>query len=85
MDAGSAPDKEVNAEQPKDTTSAAKPAATDAKDKNAAKKPAANAKPGYSPILDAEIEMIGVSNKAHKKTRNVIQVLYVKAGGNAMV
>lgn len=51
--------------------------------KPAAKAP--TAAPSYSPILDENIELVGISNKAHKKTKNVIQVLYVKNEGNAMV
>lgn len=41
--------------------------------------------PGNSPILDAGVELVGISNKAHKKCKNVIQVLYVKAATNALV
>ena len=31
-----------------------------------------------SPILNAEIQSVGISNKAHKTVVNLIQVLYVK-------
>ena len=41
--------------------------------------------PGSSPILDAGVELVGISNKAHKKCKNVIQVLYCKAATNALV
>lgn len=51
-----------------------------------AKKPAAApTKPGYSPILDEAVTTVGICNKAHKKTQNIIQVLYCKASTNAMV
>ena len=40
---------------------------------------------GYSPILDETVEMVGISNKAHQKTVNVIQVLYCKSSTNAMM
>lgn len=42
-------------------------------------------KPGYSPILDDEVQNVGISNKVHPKTINLIQVLYVKSVSNAMV
>lgn len=51
--------------------------------KKDAKKPAAII--GYTPVLDEAVEQVGVSNKAHKKTVNVIQVLYCKTAGNAMM
>ena len=73
-DAGAAPDKSTGEEAKKETAAAAK--------KPAAAAPAA---PGYSPILDSEVTMIGVSNKSHKKTINLIQVLYCSPAGNAMV
>jgi len=69
-----APDKgEADAKKPAG-------AATDA-----SKKVATPTKPSYSPILDADITSIGVCNKAHKRTQNVIQVLYVKSATNAMM
>ena len=84
------PNSMGDAEESKATTAAApkeaaKPAATDNKKKTTDKKTAAATKPGYSPVLDEELTMIGCSNKAHKKTTNVIQVLYVKNAVNAMV
>ena len=62
-----------DAEESKATTAAApkeaaKPAATDNKKKTTDKKTAAATKPGYSPVLDEELTMIGCSNKAHKKS-----------------
>ena len=74
-DSSAAPDKGTGEEAKKETAAPKKPAAKDA----------APANPGYSPILDDTITMIGVSNKSHKKTINVIQVLYCGATGNAMV
>lgn len=68
--------KEAPEAQPKDTKKA------DAK-KKPAEKVAAPA--GYLPIMDKELTMVGVSNKPHQKTQNVIQVLYVKSAVNAMV
>ena len=53
-----------------------------------AKKPAAGAAPatvGYTPILDSEVSMVGICNKAHKRSVNLIQVLYCKSVGNAMM
>ena len=65
---------------------APKPAAKDAKDAKKDKKAAtAKAPPAYTPILDENLSMVGVCNKAHKKTQNIIQVLYVKNAVNAMV
>ena len=75
--ATSAPDKGEAADPAK------KPATATADKKPATA--AAPAKPGYSPILDADVTCIGVCNKAHKKTQNVIQVLYVKSSTNAMM
>lgn len=50
-------------------------------------KPAVGTKPSYSAIIDAEVHMVGICNKVHKKTVNVIQVLYIKSNStaNAMV
>ena len=67
-----------------------------AKDPNAAKDPkaakdtktakaGAPTKPIYSPILDEDVSQVGICNKAHPKTVNVIQVLYVKQVTNALV
>lgn len=64
---------------------ASKKPATTADKKPATATAAAPAKPGYSPILDADVTCIGVCNKAHKKTQNVIQVLYVKSSTNSMM
>lgn len=41
--------------------------------------------PGTSPILDESISLVGISNKAHKKTINLIQVIYCKTVTNALV
>ena len=41
--------------------------------------------PGSSPILDEDVSLVGISNKAHKKTINLIQVMYVKSATNALV
>ncbi len=41
--------------------------------------------PGTSPILDESISLVGISNKVHKKTINLIQVIYVKTTTNALV
>ena len=37
-----------------------------------------------SPILNKDTTKVGISNKAHKKTKNLIQVLYVKMTVNAL-
>ena len=37
-----------------------------------------------SPLFEKDVTMIGVSNKAHKTTTNVIQILYVSSPANAM-
>ena len=71
----------VNSEEVKTDAAAAKPTAD-------AKKPAAAAAPatvGYSPILDSEVTTVGICNKPHKASQNLIQVLYCKAVGNAMM
>ncbi len=41
--------------------------------------------PGSSPILDESVSLVGISNKTHKKTINLIQVIYVKTVTNALV
>lgn len=89
MDAGSAekPEGEVK-EAPKPAEPApkpeAKPEAKPATDKKDPKKAAPAGAPGYSPILDAEIEQVGIAMKAHKKTTNLIQVIYCKPAANVM-
>ena len=37
-----------------------------------------------SPLLDKEISMVGISNKAHKAVTNIIQVLYIRGTANAL-
>ena len=37
-----------------------------------------------SPLLDKDITLVGISNKAHKTTQNVIQILYIGGATNAM-
>ena len=37
-----------------------------------------------SPLLDKEITMVGISNKAHKACTNVIQILYIRQTSNAL-
>ena len=37
-----------------------------------------------SPLLDKDVSMVGISNKAHKTTTNVIQILYIKGTVNAL-
>ncbi len=37
-----------------------------------------------SPLLDPDTKKVGISNKAHPKTVNLIQILYLKAAVNAM-
>jgi hypothetical protein len=37
-----------------------------------------------SPVLNKDTTKVGISNKAHKKTKNLIQVLYVKMTVNAL-
>ena len=73
------------AEENKEAAATAAP--KDTKKADAKKKPAEKvaAPAGYLPILDKELTMMGVSNKAHQKTINIIQVLYVKSAVNAMV
>ena len=90
---GDAPDKQPAEEQaqpngldtdaqlPAEEETAAKPAAAP----EAPKPAAAPTKVSYSPILDEEVQNVGICNKAHKKTKNLIQVLYIKAQANAMV
>ena len=80
-----------------ETEISAKPVATEgeqakdkaAKDPKAAKDKTGQAanptKPIYSPILDADVQSVGICNKVHPKTINVIQVLYIKSVTNAMV
>ena len=38
-----------------------------------------------SPILDQEISFVGISNQPHKKTGNIINVLYIKGATNALM
>jgi len=38
-----------------------------------------------SPILDQSVTKVGISNKPHKKTQNIINILYVKSSSNAMM
>ena len=37
-----------------------------------------------SPVLNKDTTKVGISNKAHKKTKNLIQILYVKMTVNAL-
>ena len=37
-----------------------------------------------SPLFDKDISIVGISNKAHKTTQNVIQILYISSPTNAM-
>ena len=37
-----------------------------------------------SPVLNKDTTRVGISNKAHKKTKNLIQILYVKMTVNAL-
>ena len=37
-----------------------------------------------SPLFDKDVSLVGISNKAHKTTVNVIQILYVSATVNAL-
>jgi hypothetical protein len=37
-----------------------------------------------SPVLNKDTTKVGISNKAHKKTKNLIQVLYIKMTVNAL-
>ena len=80
VDTATAPAAVNSEEEVKADAAAAKPAAD-------AKKPAAAAPAtvGYSPILDSEVTTVGICNKAHKASQNLIQVLYCKAVGNAMM
>ena len=82
MDASPGASPAVNGEEVKTDAAAAKPAAD-------AKKPAAAAAApatiSYTPILDSEVTTVGICNKAHKASVNLIQVLYCKAVGNAMM
>ena len=60
--------EEAKTEEVKTDTAAAKPAAD-------AKKPAAAAAPAkasYTPILDSEVTTVGICNKAHKASVNLI-------------
>jgi hypothetical protein len=76
MDAGGpAPDKGEQAE----------PVAAEEKKQAAQDTTQTIAKGDYSPILDETVELVGISNKAHKKCRNVIQVLYAKIEGNSVM
>lgn len=71
-DPASAPDKGEEEKKPATADAAKKPAA-------------APTKPAYSPILDEAVTTVGICNKAHKKTQNIIQVLYCKSSTNAMM
>ena len=88
MDYGGVPNATAAA-APKEGEEAKKADAAAAKDPAAAKKAGAAAgaptKPAYSPILDEDVNMVGICNKAHKKTVNLIQVIYCKASTNAMM
>mmetsp|Transcript_22389 Transcript_22389/g.27539 ORF Transcript_22389/g.27539 Transcript_22389/m.27539 type:complete len:234 (-) Transcript_22389:99-800(-) len=77
-EAGSAPDKSTGSEVKTDAAAKDKPAKAAA----AAGKPT---KPSYSPILDDDVQFVGICNKVHPKTVNLLQVLYVKAVSNALV
>jgi len=44
-----------------------------------------NEKPDRTPVLDKEVCKVGISNKAHPKTKNLIQILYVKSTVNVMM
>lgn len=79
MDAGAAGDKSTE-----DPAVTAKKTEEKAAAAGAKKAPVIKAEM-YSPILDAEVELVGISNKVHKKTTNLIQVLYCKAAANAMM
>jgi hypothetical protein len=37
-----------------------------------------------SPVLNKEVGRVGISNKAHKKTKNLIQILYIKNTVNTL-
>jgi hypothetical protein len=37
-----------------------------------------------SPVLEKLTGRVGISNKAHKKTKNLIQILYIQAKVNTM-
>jgi cysteine synthase len=37
-----------------------------------------------SPVLAVETGRVGISNKAHKQTKNLIQILYIQAQINKM-
>ncbi len=39
---------------------------------------------GKSPILNKEVCRVGISNKPHPKTKNLIQILYVKSTANVL-
>ena len=39
---------------------------------------------GKSPILNKEVSRVGISNKSHPKTKNLIQILYVKSAANVL-
>ena len=39
---------------------------------------------GKTPILNKDVSRIGISNKSHPKTKNLIQVLYVKSTLNVL-
>jgi len=68
LDYGGVPNVTDPASAPDKGEEAKKPAAADA-----AKKPAAETtKPSYSPILDEAVTTVGICNKAHKKTQNII-------------
>ena len=37
-----------------------------------------------SPVLEEQTARVAISNKTHKKTKNLIQVLYIQAKANSM-
>ena len=39
----------------------------------------------HSPILNPEVSFVGISNKPHKKTVNIVNILYVKTSTNALM
>ena len=37
-----------------------------------------------TPVINKDVARVGISNKAHPKTKNLIQILYVKSTANVL-
>lgn len=39
---------------------------------------------GKSAVIEKDVSRVGISNKAHPKTKNLIQILYIKSTSNVL-